>query len=305
MKIINYICYLLFRFFLLIVKIIPLKVVYFISDCFRILIFYVFRYRVKVIKKNLDLCFPEKSQEEKKQIRKKFYKYFCDVFLESVKGYTMTEKQISQRYVYLNKEVVKKYLDNGISCICGFSHYGNWEWATQTVKYDFNNLMGVLYKPLHNKYIDAYLKNMREQRGTHLCPIEKTKFMFGLREKQSICFVMLADQNPSNRKRSIKVDFFGIHTVALHGIEYYAKFFNLPVIYLECVRKSRGHYEQTIYDICEDPSKVPDGYITQQYISKVEQTIRKNPEFWLWSHKRFKLIVKDDQIVPSDFYKNL
>lgn len=304
MKIINYVAYLAFRLLLLLIRITPFGLLYFISDCFRFFILDIVRYRVNVVKRNLNLCFPDKSDSEKKIIMKNFFRHFTDLFLESLKGYTLKTEKVAARYTFPDKSPLLRYYSQGKSVILAFSHYGNWEWATQTVLFEHKHRMAALYKPLHNTFIDNYIKTCRQKRGTHLCPIEKTKFMFGLREKQPMGFVLLGDQNPSNTKRAFWVDFFGIDTCSLHGIEVYSKMFNLPVIYVESAKIARGHYELHFSDIVPDPSICTPGQITQIYMKSVENSIRRGPEFWLWSHKRWKRTrLADGSVVRSNYYE--
>ncbi len=294
MKFLSYIGYIGFRILLFSVKIIPFKILYLVSDFYSFLIFKVFRYRVKTININLGVAFPDMSDSQKKEIRKNFYKHFTDLFLESLKGYTMTPAQISERYIYgSDREIVDNFRKKNQSIIVAYAHYGNWEWATQTVLYEGFQPMAALYKPLKNIYINGYMKKLRQQRGTHLCPIEKTRFMFGMRKKQTMGFVLLGDQNPP-QKHSIWADFMGRKTLCLHGIETYSKMFDLPVIYLESEKTARGKYLQHISVIVDNPSECKQGEITQRYMSAVEKSIRRNPAYWLWSHKRWKHTLKED-----------
>ena len=302
-KVFDFIGYLFFRYFILCVRLTPFCILYLYSDIISFLIFRVFRYRRKVIDKNLAMCYPEKSEKEKNEIKRKFYKHFTDILLESFKGYAMPVEKLAKRYTYENKELTESLYKQGKSMVVAFSHYGNWEWATQTVLYEHSHHMAALYKPMHNKYIDNYIKTCRQHRGTYLCPIEKTKFMFAMRNQQHMGFVMLGDQNPSNTKRGIWVNFMGIDTCVLHGIEMYSKMFNLPVIYLESTKVKRGYYQQHISMLVENPEECAPGEITALYMKKLEESLRREPAYWLWSHKRWKH-KRDENGKPerSNFY---
>jgi len=302
-KFFEYIGYLAFRVFIFSIRITPFPVMYFFSDVMSFLIFRVARYRVKVVDKNLRMCFPEKSDKELKSIKSKFYQHFTDLLLESFKGYSLPVEKLAKRYPYENKELTESLYKQGKSMIVAFSHYGNWEWATQTVRYEHSHSMAVLYKPIHNRYIDSYIKTCRQHRGTYLCPIEKTKYMFAMREHGHMGFVMLGDQNPSNTRRCFWTNFMGIDTSVLHGIEVYAKMFNLPVIYLESRKVSRGHYQQYISMLVEDPEKCEPGEISAKYMSKLEESLKREPAYWLWTHKRWKRIRNEKgEVVSSGFY---
>ncbi|MBO7596839.1 MAG: lysophospholipid acyltransferase family protein [Bacteroidales bacterium] len=303
-KFFDYIGYLAFRMLIFSVRITPFPILYFWSDVISFIIFRVIRYRRKVINTNLTMCFPEKTEEEKKEIRKKFYRHFTDLLLESFKGYALPVEKLAARYPYENKELTEKLYKEGKSMLVAFSHYGNWEWATQTVVYEHSHHMAVLYKPMKNRYIDNYIKTCREHRGTHLCPIDKTKYMFAMREKQPMGFVMLGDQNPSNTKRGFWVNFMGIDTCVLHGIEMYSKMFNLPVIYLESRKVKRGHYQQYISMLVEDPEKCAPGEISALYMHKLEESLKRDPAYWLWTHKRWKHKRDENgKAIGSEYYK--
>ncbi|MCQ2974449.1 MAG: lysophospholipid acyltransferase family protein [Bacteroidales bacterium] len=305
-KVFQYIGYLYFRFFIFLVRITPFKLLYFFSDILSFLIFKVARYRTKVVDKNLKMCFPNKSENELKQIKSKFYQHFTDILLESFKGYTLPVEKLAKRYEFVDKSVLENYHKQGKSVVIAFSHYGNWEWATQTVLYEHSHKMAALYKPMRNIYINNYIKKCREARGTYLCPIEKTKYMFNMRNNQCMGFVMLGDQNPSNSRKGFWVNFLGIDTCVLHGIEMYSKMFNLPIVYFESRKVARGYYKQYLSELIDDPSKCQPGEISEKYMKKVEETLINAPEYWLWSHKRWKKQRdQNGEVVDSGFYKNL
>lgn len=305
-KIFQYIGYIFYRMFVFGFRITPFWLLYLESDVISFLIFRVFRYRVKVVDKNLAMCFPEKTKAERDEIKKKYYPYMVDLFMESLKGYTYPAEKIRKRLIYDDLSIPERLYAEGKSMIVAMGHHGNWEWTTQTVKYEHKHKFCAIFKPLNNPYISNFTVRCREQRGTHFCPIEKTRFAFGMREKQPTGFCMAGDQNSPNIKRSIWVDFFGIKTACLPGIENYAKLFDLPVIFMEIRREKRGYYRCYVSMIAEDPSKCEKGEITQKYMSKLEEVMRNQPETWLWSHKRWKTALQPDGTVTSSgFYDNL
>lgn len=302
-KFFQYICYLMFRLLIFSYRITPFWLVYIQSDILTFLIFRVFRYRVKVVDKQLELCFPEKSKAERDQIKKKYYTHMVDLMLESLKGYTYPAEKLQKRLVYVDKSIPEGLFQQGKSMIVATGHHGNWEWATQTVLLEHSHRFAAIFKPMRNQYISNYTVKCREARGTHFCPIEKTRFVFSMRNERPMGFVMAGDQNARNTNRAIFANFFGINTACLPGIEFYAKMFDLPVIFMESRKVKRGYYEQYVYLLTDKPSECKPGEITQMYMSKLEEVMRNQPETWLWSHKRWKKIKNEaGEVVSSGFY---
>ncbi len=305
-KFFQYVCYLFYRVAIFGFRITPWCVLYFWSDIIAFLMFRVFRYRVKVVDKNLEMCFPDKPKEWRDEIKKKYYPYMVDLMLESLKGYTYPAEKLRKRLVYDDLTIPEKLFSEGKSMIVAMGHHGNWEWTTQTVKYEHKHKFCAIFKPMKNQYISNFTVKCREQRGTHFCPIEKTRFAFGMREKFPTGFCMAGDQNTPNTKRAIWVNFFGMETACLPGIEFYAKLFDLPVIFMEIRREKRGYYRCYVSMIAENPSQCAPGEITQRYMSKLEEVMRNQPETWLWSHKRWKA-TKDSngEIHYGDNYRGM
>jgi KDO2-lipid IV(A) lauroyltransferase len=279
--------YYFFRFFKFLFKITPFWLLYFFSDLVFFLFYKVLKYRRPIVYGNLKNSFPDKKEEEILQIEKKFYKNLAMITVESLKGLSMTPAQMRQRYVIKNKEVADKYFEQGKSVIVLAAHYANWEWAVDAVKVFKHHIIG-FYKPLANKYIDKYISDMRSDEGVELAPIENTRFTFQKEREKPSMFVMIADQNPSNKERAIWVNFLGRETACLHGPEFYIKYTKMPVIYFNNQRVRRGFYTLEVIDLGEDLSLLPDGEMTEKYMKILEKIILQNPANWLWSHKRWK-----------------
>lgn len=281
------IAYFLFMGIVLFFRIIPFRIVYIISDGVYFLLYKIVRYRKSVIRKNIEYIFPEKSIREKKEIERKFYKNLTDLILESLKGYTISEKEILKRFSVSNPEILDKYHSQGISVIIALAHQGNWEFATASIVKDFKHKAVVLYKPLSNKYIDAYVYKQRIRFGLELLAIFNTAAYFNKKSEQAKAFFMIADQYSPSKKRKNTI-FFGKETVFLHGPETYSKKYKLPVIYMEIEKVKRGHYSATLSVLEEKPAKLKEGELTQRYALKLEESIKKHPDTWMWSHKRWK-----------------
>jgi KDO2-lipid IV(A) lauroyltransferase len=261
---------------------------YILSDIIYLLFFYVIKYRKKVVFNNLKRSFPEKSEKEIRIIGNKFYKHLCDILLEGIKGFKISKKQILKRHRLTNPGFLNDYFNRGQSVIVATAHYSNWEWGSLSgglqTKY---KLLG-FYKPLANKYVDELLKKSRAKCGMSLISIFETYKTFDKHKDDVFAYILASDQSPSNYKKAYWMNFLNQETACLHGIEKYAKMFNLPVLYIHIYRIKRGYYEIEMKKILEDPSKCHEGEVTKLYMEFLEKIIKENPYQWLWSHKRWK-----------------
>ncbi len=284
----NFVVAVFFKIFILIVGIIPFKFLYWFSDFVAFLLFKIVKYRVNVVINNLKKAFPEKTDKEIEKIARKTYKNLSDITIEGIKVFTMSTSSLLKRFKIKNSEILNTYQEKQKSVILLAAHYGNWEWGVITSPIQINqNLVG-LYKPLANKYIDTYLRKSREREGTILASIYNTNYYFKKYVKKEVLFVMIADQSPSNLNKAIWVNFFGRETAFLHGPEKYAYEYNLPVFFIEVKRLKRGYYEYELQLLTDTPQLLEHGEITRRYAQMVEMEIRKKPENWLWSHRRWK-----------------
>ncbi|PKP18855.1 MAG: lipid A biosynthesis acyltransferase [Bacteroidetes bacterium HGW-Bacteroidetes-21] len=266
----------------------PFWFIYGMSNFFAFLLSRVFRYRYKVVHANLTRAFPEKSEKEKKKIFHAFYRNLGDLLVESMKGFTMSDKELYKRLVVLNPEVLTAYEKTGKSIMAVTAHTGNWEWGILSAPHYTKMIPAGLYKPLSNKRIDAYMRRNRSRTGSVLCSIYLTGMSFQKYIDKGSLFLLIADQSPSNLKKSYWVNFFGTETACLHGPEKYATMFNLPVYFFSVHRVKRGYYQIEFSKITDTPNELPSGKITEIYMGMLESYIRKNPSNWLWSHRRWK-----------------
>lgn len=281
------IAYFLFLAFVALFRITPFWVLYIISDGICFLLYTIIGYRKSVVRKNINYAFPEKNIQEKREIERRFYKNLTDIILESLKGYTISEKEILKRFNVTNPEILDEYYKQGKSLILVVAHMGNWELATGSVVKDFKHKPVVLYKPLSNKYIDEFVYKQRKRFGLELLAIFNTAAYFSKKREIPKAFFMVADQYTPSTKRK-KAVFFGKETVFLHGPETYSKKYDLPVIYMEVQKVKRGHYVANLSILEENPTKLKDGELTQKYAIRLEESIKKYPDTWMWSHKRWK-----------------
>jgi len=254
------------------------------------LLFYVFKYRKKVIFDNLSDSFPAMEQEELNQLLKLSYRNLTDIIVEGIKGFTMTNDQIKRRHKIINPEIVEPFYKQGKSVIALPTHYGNWEWGALSPGLFINdfNIVG-FYKVLSNPFVDRFMRKNRARTGTSLVSIYKTAKTFENLKDTPTAYIMAADQSPSNPRRSYWVDFLGRNTAFLHGPENYAREYDIPLIFVDIQRVKRGYYELTFSILADNPQELPKGEITKRYANKLESQIHQNPANWLWSHKRWKL----------------
>ena len=284
----NYFIYLLFRIAVFLIYLLPFKLVYVLSDILAFFLNKVFKYRKKVIYKNIKSCFPEKADTEIKVIADKFYTNLSDVIIEAIKGFTMSEKELHRRYNFLNREILNGYFEQGKSAICLSAHFSNWEWGVLIMGKQFRNKTFGIYKPLSNKYIDAYVEERRKKLDMSLLSMEDTVKGMRIKYDRPAVFILIADQSPSNHNKAIWVDFFNIKTACSHGVDMTARMFSYPVLFIIPKRRKRGFYEVECEIISENPGDCKKGEIAQIYMSKLEANIKAEPSDWLWSHRRWK-----------------
>jgi KDO2-lipid IV(A) lauroyltransferase len=286
--------YLLYYLVILPISILPYPVLYLVSDFFRFFIYHVFGYRKKVVFANLRNSFPEKSEKEIKKIARVFYKHFCDIVFESLKCFTISEKSLRKRMVFRNPELVNAYYDKGQSIIMVGGHYNNWElWAVAVGLHVKHKNLGI-YKPLKNVFFDKKMKKTRQRFGILMIPIKAVKKYFEDGSGTPISTIFASDQSPGKAKKAHWMEFLNQDTGVPFGAEKYAKEYNLPVVFGIIYRMKRGHYEVEFTTITDQPQETRKGEITETFTKMLEADIRKDPPFWLWTHKRWKRKRPDD-----------
>ena len=260
-----------------------------VSDFFFLLIYYVFGYRKKVVLENIKLAFPEKSEEERKKIGKQFFKHFTDLVMESVKAFSISEKEIAKRYTYKNPELVNDYTKQGRSIALVAAHQANWEWSISLPLALKGNVSGA-YTKLGNPYFEKAVRSSREKFG--IIGYKTRDTVSGMQknfaEKKQGLYILLSDQSPEIHKTFYWNTFFGIKVPVHTGAERLAKRFDLVVINYITKKVKRGYYETEFQLITDSPKEFNDYEITDKYISLTEKNIMQQPALYLWSHKRFK-----------------
>ena len=278
-----------FFYYLLILplSLLPYPLLYLLSDIIFLIMYRVIGYRKKVVFTNLRNSFPNKSKQELKKIMSDFYRHLCDIIMESVKGFTISEKQLRKRLIIKNPEFSNYFADRGQSIIFVGGHYNNWEICAQAFAMYSNHKCIGIYKPLSNAFINDKIYTSRSKYGMHLISMKQTKKSFeeGVQAK---AIVFGSDQNPANPKRAHWVQFLNQDTGVLFGVERYAKEYDWPVVFVSISKVKRGHYEVEYSLITDSPTEQPHGKITENFTKRLEQDIINKPQYWLWSHKRWK-----------------
>ncbi|MCB8964152.1 MAG: lysophospholipid acyltransferase family protein [Bacteroidales bacterium] len=280
--------FILFIVSILLIAIQPWQLLYKYSDAVAYILQRVFKYRVKVTRNNLKLAFPEKSEEEIQNLENSVYKNLADISVEALKGFSMLNRQVKARHKIVNPELLDKYYRNGQSIIGVAGHINNWEWGAMSAGLQLKHYPIAIYKPMSNKLIDWFMKWNRSVRGTMLCPTSSTFETFQQYQTATCLYILVADQSPSDLTKAHWINFFGQETACIHGPEKYAKLYNYPVFFIDIQRIKRGFYEIEISPLAENPATLKEGELTQKYMQKLEEVIRKNPECWLWTHRRWK-----------------
>lgn len=267
----------------------PFKIIYFISDGVYVLLYHVIGYRKKVVRNNLALVFPEKSEKERLLIEKAFYKHMCDIFLEMMKTMGMSKKEIQERFTVTNMELVNGLEEKGLNTMLMLPHYASWEWVLSLNLQILSKGYGI-YQKIENKYFDKLVRDIRGKYNTQLISTrESRKILKAAKDSNELLMVgIISDQSPMVSRAKYWTDFMGVVVPAHVGGEEICKANDFIPIYLKVRKKKRGYYEGTFKILSENPSDVPDYEITDDFLRETEKSIREAPEYYFWTHKRWK-----------------
>jgi KDO2-lipid IV(A) lauroyltransferase len=279
---------LLYYFILVPLSVLPFFLLHVISWFLYIVLYYFVGYRKKVIFENLKNSFPEKTEEERKRIAKKFYKHLCDVILEGFKIYTISGKSLAKHIHCSNPELVNKYFLEGKNVIIAVGHCNSWELMLTGFNTFIKHKAVVIYQPLSNRFLDQKMIDARSKFGTMMLPAKNVKSFFSMSSENLYATVFAIDQSPPDPTKSYWMKFLNQDTAVLFGTERYAKEFNQAVIYSRLKKIKRGYYELEFVEVTDKPAETVHGEITEKVTRLLEKDIIDQPEFWLWSHKRWK-----------------
>lgn len=270
----------------------PLRLLYVLANVLYLLMYRVAGYRLKVTRRNMQASFPDKTRKELQQMERAFYRHFADYFVETIKLAHVSEKEIQRRACMTNPQLIDRLIDeSGHTCILVMlGHYGNWEWFTAGNGFFAKARMYPVYRPLSNKAFDRLFVYLRARFGA--VGIRKHEMLRNLvkfkQEKTPALAVLLADQTPGRADLDYRTSFLGQDSAMLTGPERIARKLNIPVVYADVQKPQRGYYRVEFKLISASPQETPPYYITGQYARLMEQTILRNPAYWLWTHRRWK-----------------
>jgi len=275
--------------FIYLISLLPFPALYAVSDGLYLLLYRVLGYRKDVVLANLCNSFPDKTDEEIQRIAKNYYKYLCDLFLETFKTLTINKKTML-KHCYFNpkaKALFDKLAEENKSIILVLGHLGNWEWAGNTVSLQLKQQLYVIYHPISNKYFDWLMYKMRTRFGTKLIAMKDTfrEMLENRAELNATAFI--ADQTPAPES-AYWTTFLNQDTPVFKGTELIARKINYPVVYATVKRVKRGEYELFAEMLCDVPKATAEGEISELHTRKLERDIIAQPEIWLWSHRRWK-----------------
>lgn len=274
-----------------VLSLLPMRVHYVFSDMLFFIVFHVLHYRRRTAWVNLVTSFPEKPEDELLAIERRFYRWFCDYIAESVKLLTISRSEIRRRMVFKNPEVIDRCVAEGQSCAVYLGHYCNWELVTSLPLWVTADAQcGQIYHPLENKQFDKLFLRLRQRLGAVCIPMNETlrRIVEYGREGRPVVIGYISDQVPFWWNMHHWCDFLHHDTPVLSGTERIARKMNHAVFYLEVNRVARGRYEAEFRPITRAPREMAEYEITDIYFRMLEETIRRNPEYWLWTHKRWK-----------------
>lgn len=273
-------------------SLLPFWVLYILAGFAYLIVYKLIGYRTRVVRNNLRTSFPEKSQEELKKIEKQFYHWLCDYFFETLKLLSISKKELDKRFVITNPEVITDCFKEGQNVAAILGHYCNWEWLTRVGK-DFNNekrKVGIIYHPLYNKVFDKLLIDIRTSESSITVPKKDILRQLLTFKKEGIMSILgyVSDQSPKWENIHLWLPFLNHDTPVFTGGERIMRKMNDAIFYVEMKRPKRGYYTCTYHLITKEPNRLPEHEITRIFFQMLEKTVQNAPQYYLWSHNRWK-----------------
>lgn len=285
--------YYLFYGFIYLVSLLPMRVLYFISDAIYGLVYYVFGYRKPVVLSNLAIAFPDKTEAERLQIARKFYHNFIDSFIEVIKLVSAGDAFLQKRFTADVRELNELYA-TGKSCQIHLGHTFNWEWGQLVLTNLTAYKIMVVYMPITSAVMERLFYKLRTRSGNVFLPATNMREAIGPYLQTQYALGLVADQNPGNLQAAYWLNFFGKPTAFVGGPEKGARATGMPVVFACITKPRRGYYHATMKLAAADTSQLAEGELTLHYVRYLEEVIRRNPDMWLWSHRRWKHTWKDE-----------
>jgi Kdo2-lipid IVA lauroyltransferase/acyltransferase len=272
-----------------IITLLPLSVLYVFADLLYYILYYFPSYRRKVVYSNLKNSFPEKTEEELKIIEKKFYRHLADLFIETLKLSHMSNEEQKKRFTYTNLSIIDKLREEKRDIIAIVGHYNNWEWPTLLPEY-LNYKTIIIYKPLQNKYFNNFVNKQRSKDGIVLTPTSKViKEIINYRiNKINTLSVFISDQIPAKGDIKYWTTFLNQDTAVFTGAGKIASKYDMAIVFFHIQKIKRGHYNLDIELLIDHPAGLSENDITEVHVRRLEEIIKNKPEYWIWSHRRWK-----------------
>jgi len=267
----------------------PLVALFLFGDLFYLLAYRVIGYRKDIVRSNLKNSFPEKSEDEIVKIEKRFYRHLGDSFIEWFYPMHRSARQLKSRYVFKNPELLNGLHEKGISVAGVLGHYGNWEWLS-LLPTEVKHKVWAIHKPLKNPYFNQLINGLRSKYGVHMISTKDSyrKLKMEKDNGEVTMTYFLADQSPQESKIKYWTSFLGQETPVFLGAEQIARKLDMAVVFFDIRKVSRGHYEIEFKLLSENPKSEENHTITDLHVQVLEDRIKAEPEWWLWSHRRWK-----------------
>jgi KDO2-lipid IV(A) lauroyltransferase len=283
------ISYYIFYGFNWVMTLLPLRVLYILSDFIYYIIYYVIGYRRNVVSTNLKNSFPEKTDEERKIIEKKFYRHLSDLIIEVLKLTHMSATEQKKRFSYTNLEVIDRLREEKRDIIAVLGHYNNWEWPTLLPEY-LKYKTVIIYKPLQDKRFNNFVNSQRSKDGIVLTPTSMVirEIINSRKDKVNTLSVFISDQIPSIDDIKFWTKFLNQDTAVFTGAGKIASKFDMAMVFFNIQKIKRGHYNLDIELLYDHTAGLSENEITETHVRRLEEVIIENPEYWIWSHRRWK-----------------
>ncbi|AFM04527.1 Lauroyl/myristoyl acyltransferase [Bernardetia litoralis DSM 6794] len=285
-------------FFIKLLARLPLWFLYRVSDLLFVVVYYGKLYRKKVVLSNLAIAFPEKTQQEREKIAKAFYRNFCDFIIETIKSFHISKEEVMKRTRPIGNtlQIAETLAKNKQSIIALVTHHFSWEWVSMACSAELETVVSPVYKQLANKEIDKLIYQMRSQFGAVPLEMRISNREIIKPKDVSTAYILVADQTPAGHNAQYWTNFFGREVPFFVGVARLAPQANLPVYFVRITKPKRGHYVYNLEPVIEPPyntdEKGQDFSILDEYAKIIEDAVRKSPENWLWTHKRWKRMKK-------------
>ena len=271
------------------ITLLPLPVLYLFSDFLYLILYYFPSYRRKIVAINLRNAFPEKSDNELTVIEKKFYRHFADLFIEILKLTHMSKVQSKEHMKIINKELLDRLYNEGRDVVAVIGHYNNWEWLKSLIYHtDYQTVS--IYKPLQDKRFDQFMLGLRERGGMILTPMSHIvrEILEARKNNKRSLYSFITDQTPPITDIKYWTSFLNQDTPVYLGVEKIASKYDMAIVFFNVKKIRRGYYNYTVELLFEHTAGLPEHVITEKHVRRLEEVIIENPEYWIWSHRRWK-----------------